>query len=142
MPAISPTIPVRYSSLLYAWLQDAYPDQATVSAAGLASDLLAQSDASMTLAELHALLKETERISGRHDLGFEIGMRIDFSSHGVLGRALQACATLDQAMRMASRYSQPDRAFFCDRLQARGRSCRTDISPSRPHDAGSDALHV
>ncbi len=106
MPAYSPTIPVRYTALVYACLQETYPDQATLfAAAGLDPALLEQPDATMTLAELHALLQQAESASGRHDLGFEVGRRLDLSTHGVLGRALQGCATLDQAMRMGSRYS-------------------------------------
>lgn len=106
MPAYSPTIPVRYTALIHACLQQTYPDQpALFAAAGLTPALLERPDATMTLAELHALLQQAERASGRHDLGYDVGLRVDFASHGVLGRALQGCATLDQAMRLGARYS-------------------------------------
>ncbi len=106
MPAFSPTLPVRYTALLWQYIQDIGCDPVRLFAeAGLAPGLPVQEGGSITLTELHALLKAIERVTGRRDQGYEVGSRINFANHGALGQAMQACATLDHALRMAARYA-------------------------------------
>ncbi len=105
MPAYSPTIPVRYTALLWECMVSLDADRgAVLAAAGLRDELLDSPDASMTLAELGALLKEVERVTGRHDLGFEVGRRVDLAIHGALGQTMQRCATIDHALRLGARF--------------------------------------
>ncbi|MES2153376.1 MAG: AraC family transcriptional regulator ligand-binding domain-containing protein [Pseudomonadota bacterium] len=106
MPAYSPTLPVRYTALLWQYMQEIDCDPVRLFAeAGLAPGLPVQEGGSITLSELHALLKAIERVTGRRDQGYEVGRRINFANHGTLGQAMQACATLDHALRMAARYA-------------------------------------
>ncbi len=105
MPAYSPTIPVRYTALLWECMESLDADRgAVLAASGLAADLLDYPDASMTLAELGALLEEVERVTVRRDLGFEVGRRVDFAIHGALGQTMQRCVTIDHALRLGARF--------------------------------------
>lgn len=106
MPAYSPTVPVRYTALLCDCVEPLDSDRrAVLAGAGLAADLLDYPDTSMTLTELGALLEQVQEVTGRYDLGFEVGRRIDLTAHGALGQLIQHCATIDQALRLGSRFS-------------------------------------
>ncbi len=73
---------------------------AVLAAADLPADLFEHPDTSVTLTELGALLEEVQRVTGREDLGFEVGRRIEVEAHGALGQTLQRCTTIDHALRL------------------------------------------
>ena len=105
MPAHNPTVPVRYTAVLCDCIESIGTDRsALLTAAGLPAELFEYPDTSMTLAELTALLEEVGRVTGREDLGFEVGRRIDVDVHGALGQTLQRCTTIDHALRVGSRF--------------------------------------
>ena len=106
MPAHNPTVPVRYTAVLCDCMESLGADRcAVLAAAGLPADLFEYPDTSMTLTELSALLEEVQRVTGREDLGFEVGRRIDVEVHGALGQTLQRCTTIDHALRVGSRFA-------------------------------------
>ena len=106
MPAYSPTVPVRYTALLCECMEPLDADRgAVLAAAGLAAHLFDHPDTSMTLTELSALLTEVQQVTGRDDLGFEVGRRIDVAVHGALGQTMQRCTTIDHALRVGSRFA-------------------------------------
>ncbi len=105
MPAYNPTVPVRYTAVLCDCIESFGADRcALLAAAGLPVDLFDYPDTSMTLTELTALLEDVQRVTGREDLGFEVGRRIDVDVHGALGQTLQRCTTIDHALRVGSRF--------------------------------------
>jgi AraC-like DNA-binding protein len=105
MPAHNPTVPVRYTAVLFDLIESIGTDRsALLTAAGLPAELFDYPDTSMTLTELTALLEEVGRVTGREDLGFEVGRRIDVDVHGALGQTLQRCTTIDHALRVGSRF--------------------------------------
>ena len=105
MPAYSPTVPVRSTAVLCDCIESLGTDRCVVlAAAGLPADLFDYPDTSMTLTELSGLLEEVQRVTGREDLGFEVGRRIDVEVHGALGQTLQRCTTIDHALRVGSRF--------------------------------------
>src|ERR1700738_4488969 len=106
MPAYNPTVPVRYTAVMCDCIESLGADRcALLTAAGLPAVLFDYPDTSMTLTELTALLKEVQRVTGREDLGFEVGRRIELEAHGALGQTLQRCTTIDHALRVGSRFA-------------------------------------
>src|ERR1700722_13392430 len=61
-------------------------------------------DGTLTIAELESLVDVASRITGRTDLGFEVGRRVRLNSHGPLGYALLSSRTIDQVLRLTMRY--------------------------------------
>lgn len=61
-------------------------------------------DALLTLAQVDALIEAAVTTTGNEHLGFDIGRMIKPSNHELLGYALMTSATLDEALRTATRY--------------------------------------
>lgn len=113
MPAHNPTVPVRYTAVLGDCVESLGADSgAVLVAVGLPADLFEYPDTSMTLIDLDALLEEVQRVTGREDLGFEVGRRIEVEAHGALGQTLQRCTTIDHALRVGSRFASLVTASF------------------------------
>lgn len=101
-----PTIPMRYSAMLLAYLRELQPQAVAQAllAAGIAEGCFDEPEASLTISQFAALLDETSRLSGRPDIGFELGRRITLSEHGLLGHLLPGCANLDEVLRLVVRF--------------------------------------
>jgi AraC-like DNA-binding protein len=74
-------------------------------------------DALVALRQVEALLAAAERASGRLDLGFELGRRLDPTAHDVLGFALLTSPTLGHLLRLAVTYQRLLQPFFALTLQ-------------------------
>ena len=61
-------------------------------------------DSVLRLDQVDALIEAAVAATGNEHLGFEIGRMIKPSNHELLGYALMTSATLDEALRMATRY--------------------------------------
>jgi AraC-like DNA-binding protein len=75
--------------------------------------------ASVALQKVEVLLAAAERASGRLDLGFELGRRLDPTAHDVLGFALLTSPTLGHLLRLAVTYQRLMQPFFALSLQRR-----------------------
>ncbi|MGR4867955.1 AraC family transcriptional regulator ligand-binding domain-containing protein [Variovorax sp. LARHSF232] len=97
-------VPVRYFALMVDWLRAQGVDGARLLAlAGIEPGRMALADDGMlALHEAQALIDGAYRLSGRQDLGFEVGLRIKPNSHGLLGYGMLSCRDLDQVLRLAS----------------------------------------
>lgn len=96
-------VPARYFAQLFDHLEaQGVPCRDVFSAAQIRT--LNDPQARMTLAQVESLLKDAERVTGRHDLGIELGRLIKLTSHDMLGYALISAPTLDHLLRLASRY--------------------------------------
>jgi hypothetical protein len=73
--------------------------------------------AQLTLRQVEALLRAAEQASGRLDLGFEMGLRIDATSHDILGLALLTCPTFGQVLRLMVNYQRLMQPVFALSLQ-------------------------
>ncbi|MES2126348.1 MAG: helix-turn-helix domain-containing protein [Pseudomonadota bacterium] len=106
MPHYEPAVPARYFGALIDYLRSAHPDRldAILAASGLASLPPDAAQATLSLAQTDQLLRMAARVSGRSDIGFDLGLGISVGMHGALAPALQRCATLDQALRLVARY--------------------------------------
>ncbi|MDG4553072.1 MAG: AraC family transcriptional regulator ligand-binding domain-containing protein [Candidatus Competibacter sp.] len=126
MPPRSPTVPVRYIAFIVAYAESlGLEHHAILAAAGLPNaGLSTMNSSSLTIVELDAVLSAIARLTGRTDLGFEVGLRITLDLHGPLGSVIQRCANLDQALALASRYFAlltPSFAMDYQRDHKRGR---------------------
>lgn len=73
----------------------------------------------MSLRQVEALFGAAERMSGRSDLGFELGRRVKTTSHDVLGYALLTSPTLGHALRLLTSYQRLINPAFTLELQRR-----------------------
>jgi AraC-like DNA-binding protein len=71
----------------------------------------------MSLRQVEALFAAAERMSGRSDLGFELGRRVKTTSHDILGYALLTSPTLGHALRLLSSYQRLINPAFTLELQ-------------------------
>jgi AraC-like DNA-binding protein len=73
----------------------------------------------LTVRQTEALIEVAERLSGRQDLGFELGKLVKLTSHDILGYALLTSGTLAQVFRLLSNYQRLIEPFFTLRVQRR-----------------------
>jgi len=108
--------PARYFLTLLEYLDSIGVEQAAVLRAARIGSL---DDPKMrlTLRQLESLLAAAERLSGRHDLGFELGRRVKTTSHDILGYALLTSPTLRHALRLLSSYQRLINPAFTLELQ-------------------------
>src|SRR5262245_8189418 len=66
----------------------------------------ASATAVLPLSEVETLLEAVSRLTGRHDLGFEIGRRLTLDHHGALAVWMRRCTSIDQLLRLHIRYSR------------------------------------
>lgn len=103
----SPTDPARYALQLLDLLESWGIARADVlRRAGVAADSLmpTRDDAHrLKLAEADAIFAAAREIAGRSDLGFEFGLRLKPTAHGLLGYALIGCSDVDALWRLAAR---------------------------------------
>jgi AraC-like DNA-binding protein len=103
--SLLPIVPVRYMVILCDLIDSwGYPSSDVLMAAGIDVAQFHQPHATMTTRQVDALLREAERVTGRMDLGLEVGRVVKLSSHDTLGYAFISSPTVDQMVRLASRY--------------------------------------
>lgn len=105
------SVPARYFTQLFEHLESlGLPCRDVLSAAQLRS--LNDPQSRLTRAQCSALVAEATRLTGRNDLGFELGKLIKLNSHDILGYAFISAPTLDHILRLASRYYRLMNPFF------------------------------
>lgn len=105
MVAVPRRVPVRYLLLLADVLRASGADPVRVlERAGIDTGRLDQRDNTMTAAEADAFILAATQLTGRHDLGFELGRRVKMNSHDLLGYGLMSCPDMDAFLRMTCRH--------------------------------------
>ena len=102
MPLYEPIMPARYVEPLLALLRTAQVPLQALDYQGEADPQ--HWDNELTMQQFDSLLSTSATWLGRSDLGFELGLHIDIDSHDSLSLALRSCSTLDQMLRLLSRY--------------------------------------
>ena len=98
-------VPVRYFLLLRDFLQGLGVDtQRILDMAEIDAALFSNRDGMLTSAEVDRFLLAATKLTGRDDLGFELGRRIKMNSHDILGYGLISCPNIDEYLRMASKH--------------------------------------
>jgi AraC-like DNA-binding protein len=72
--------------------------------AGLDAERFDRGEGTIRRSELDSFLDAAYRVSGRADLGFELGRLTQINSHDMLGYGLISCRDVDHFLRLASRY--------------------------------------
>jgi AraC-like DNA-binding protein len=112
----SSTLPARYVAQLVDYLESIGVDRARMLRAGRIRSVDTP-NGQVTLRQMDALLEGAEQASGRQDLGFELGRRLDPTSHDILGFALLTSPTFGHFLRLAVTYQRLMQPFFALRLQ-------------------------
>ena len=111
-------MPARYVAQLVDYLEATGVDRAVLLRAASVRSL-EDPKAQVTLRQMEALLRAAEQATGRTDLGFELGRRINLSSHDVLGFALLTSPTFGHVLRLLASYQRLIQPAFALRLQRR-----------------------
>jgi AraC-like DNA-binding protein len=70
----------------------------------LPADAFDAPDCNLRYSQVERLITAVERMSGRSDLGFELGQFLTLSSHSIVGFGMLTSPTVDDALRFVARY--------------------------------------
>ncbi|MGB7738015.1 MAG: AraC family transcriptional regulator ligand-binding domain-containing protein [Steroidobacteraceae bacterium] len=118
------TLPARYLAQLVDFLESIGIDRAALLRAARIRSIDAPKG-QLTLGQVEALLLAAEQASGRVDLGFELGRRLDPTSHDILGFALLTSPTFGHLLRLAVSYQRLMQPVFA--LSMQRQSGRVDL---------------
>lgn len=112
-------VPARYTARLLALLreQDRQAAATVFAEAGIDPQHLVDPDFPLDFARFEALFAGLARLTGRGDLGFELGLAINGESHGALGLAMTRCTTVSALLQLAARHSRLMTPSFSIRFQ-------------------------
>lgn len=110
------TRPARYLAQLVDFLESIGIDRAALLRAARIRSIDAPKG-QLTLGQVEALLQAAEQASGRVDLGFELGRRLDPTSHDILGFALLTSPTFGHLLRLAVSYQRLMQQVFALSMQ-------------------------
>jgi AraC-like DNA-binding protein len=111
-------LPARYIAQLADFLESLGVERASILRAARIRSLDG-AKAQITLRQLEALLQAAEHASGHVDLGFELGRRLNPTSHDILGFALLTSPTFGHVLRLLVNYQRLIQPFFALSLQRR-----------------------
>lgn len=105
MAAVDRRVALRYFVLLRDALRTQGVDTTQLlRMAGIDEARFEQRDATLALGEVERFITAARQITGRSDLGFEMGRLVKMTSHDILGLGILSCRNLDQVMRLVSRH--------------------------------------
>jgi AraC-like DNA-binding protein len=98
-------VPMRYFLPLLDWLRSegADVDQMLVMAR-LDRAVLEVREATLLPTQFDAFVASARRLTGRTDLGFQAGRRVQQTMHEILGFGMLSCRNLDEVMRLVARH--------------------------------------
>jgi AraC-like DNA-binding protein len=108
MALYEPILPARYLVPLFDVVALMREDDRRKTPALAALDRIkaAGATAVLTISEVETLLEAVSQLTGRQDLGFEIGRRLTLDHHGALAVWMRRCTSVDQLLRLLIRYSR------------------------------------
>ncbi|MGQ0529644.1 MAG: AraC family transcriptional regulator [Panacagrimonas sp.] len=80
--------------------------------------------------------------SGRSDLGFELGRMLKLSSHDILGYAMLSAPSVDQALRLVSRYFSLITPTYSLRYRRAEQFAEVIVQPLLPLSARAREIHL
>ncbi len=114
MAFIHTSVAARYAAPLFAYMEKNLPQwrDAAIDEAGIDESILSDPKAALTIGQFDTLWSAIRRLTGRTDLGFELGSRITADMHGALSPLLQRCTSCDEVFRTFTRYHRLITASF------------------------------
>lgn len=109
MPLYEPNVPMRYTAPLLDYLRSKPRTRAldeALARIGIDTGLIHDPNATLGIGQFDALMTMLRQLTGRGDLGFELGWRISRESYGALGQAMARCASVDELLRLVAQYSR------------------------------------
>ena len=108
MALYEPILPARYLvPLLDVVAQMRKSDRRKMPALAVLDHMdAASSSAVLPLDQVERLLEAISQLTGRQDLGFEVGRRLTLDHHGALAVWMRRCTSIDQLLRLHIRYSR------------------------------------
>lgn len=123
-------VPSRYYAALGEILRAHTPDyERLLASLGIDIQALEDPNGTLTIAELEALIDVSARMTGRGDLGFELGQRVRLNSHGPLSYALLSSSSADEALRLLVRYYHLIAPIFKMRYERHSKYAEITITP-------------
>lgn len=119
---LRPTISIAYLQLLVEMLGERGIDRSRLLTGAEAplERALEQADARMSAQQWTRLVMRACELSGEPGLGYEYGLRMRPTAHGVVGYATMTCTTLRQAVEISIRYARVRQAHFALHLEDQG----------------------
>lgn len=133
LPIHRPSIPIAYLQLLIELLAErGLLAERLLAQQPIAPDLLDQPQARMSEFQWAHLVLRALELTGDPGLGYDYGLRMRPTSHGVLGYAALSCATLRDAMELSVRYFRLRQARFTLRYTEDGGWGRLELIEREP----------
>jgi AraC-like DNA-binding protein len=105
MTVTSKRVPVRYFALLRDALQaDGVDTAQLLRTAGIEAARFEQREGTLLPSEVESFIATAKHLTGRSDLGFEMGRLIKMTSHDLLGLGMLSCRNLDEVLRLVARH--------------------------------------
>lgn len=100
-----PRVPVRYYLRLADVLAAQQVDIVRVmQELHLPRVLVNEADATLRFSQVERLLERLEQVTGRSDLGFQLGRLLSLSTHSIVGFGMLSCPTVERALSFVARY--------------------------------------
>ncbi len=136
-----PLVPARYLLLMGDYLKSVGTSlDALLHALKVDPDRLTGTDFGLTPKQIDRLPAEALRLTGHSDFGFEWGCHLKLNSHDILGYAMLSCTTLDQLLRLCSRYYRLLTPMFRMSYQRTGNHMEIIFRPAMP--MATDTLNM
>lgn len=133
MTVPSKRVPARYFVMLRDHLQAQGVDTAKLlQMAGIPVDRFDERESTLTPAEVEAFFTSARRLTGRTDLGFEMGSLIKMTSHDLLGYGMLSCGTIDQMLQLVARHYHLMTETFTFRYQRTAQGAEVLYTPALP----------
>lgn len=128
-----PTIPIAYLQLLVEILTGRGIDPRELFAGmAVGPGLLERTEARMSAQQWTRLVLRGLELTGDPALGYEYGLRMRPTVHGVLGYATMSCTTMRQALEISVRYTRVRQAHFSMHLTEQGEYCLLEVREKIP----------
>ncbi|MDN8618744.1 helix-turn-helix transcriptional regulator [Variovorax ginsengisoli] len=130
MIAAPKTVPTRYFSLLLDIVARQGVDVSRLLAlAKIDASRFEGSNGALAPRDVDALVEAAYTLTGREDLGFELGRTVKLNSHDLMGYAMLSCRDLDHFMQFTSRYYHFINALFAMKYRRGARQGEVTFNP-------------
>lgn len=136
-------LPARYYALLATRLAQWGVDlPRLLQDAGIDPQVLAAPEGRFRPEQVERLVVLATERSGRSDLGFELGRMLKLSSHDILGYAMLSAPSVDQALRLVSRYFSLITPTYSLRCRRTEQFAEATVQPLLPLSARVREIHL